>query len=183
MAASIRSNPVIPLPSTDNTIQNEYLELGKREASLSSLLNRNPQAWNVLFGSWRSLDHSWIAKLGLQLILTCYGNSLHTSYFVSGRIGPWRRFGLRAICFDLGLRVFPLAIPGFSILGASLSLRNVVPESSEIILACQNGDTHAVRELFLSRRASPYDVTPENSTVMRVSRAYSPGMLTLLLIH
>lgn len=183
MAASIRSKSVVPLLNADNAIQNEHSELGKREASLSSLLNRNPQAWNILFGSWRSLDHSWLAELGLQLILTCYGNSLHTSYFVSGKIGPWRRFGLRAICFDLGLRVFPLAIPGFSILGASLSLRNVVPESSEIILACQNGDTHAVRELFLSRRASPYDVTPENSTVMRVSRSHSTVRFALLLIY
>lgn len=168
-STSAISTPYISLSDENKTTQRELLKLSRSPTGLDSLLNRNPQAWNKLLGSWRSFDHPWLVWLGLQVIFTCYGNSLHTSYFFSGKIGLWELFGLRAICFNLGLRTFPLGSLGFSILGATLSLRNVVPETSEIMIACQNGDVRAVRDLFLSRRATPYDVTPENSGVMRVS--------------
>lgn len=137
--------------------------------TLVSLLDRNPQAWHTFFGSWRSSNHSLLTWFGLHFILTCYGSSLHTTYFFSGKLGPWEWLGLRVVCFNLGLRIFPLTNMGFSILQGGLSMRRVIPETSEVVVACQRGDLLAVQALFASRKASPYDVTRSNCGPLRVS--------------
>ncbi|KAH8714421.1 hypothetical protein BGZ61DRAFT_211444 [Ilyonectria robusta] len=58
---------------------------------------------------------------------------------------------------------------GFSILGGGFSVKTIVPETSELMMASQRGDVSAVRALFVSQRASPYDVTPSNCGPLRVS--------------
>jgi hypothetical protein len=77
--------------------------------------------------------------------------------------------GLRLICLDLRLRRFPLAGLGLSFVAGGLTVKNVVPEKSKIITACKTGDIISVKELFRTGEASPNDVTPENSSPLRVS--------------
>ena len=47
-------------------------------------------------------------------------------------------------------------------------MKNVVPEDLKIMAACKTGDIVSVKELFRTGQASPNDVTPENSSPLRV---------------
>ena len=76
---------------------------------------------------------------------------------------------MRLICLDLRLRRFPIAGLGLSFVSGGVSVKNIVPEDSKIMAACKTGDIVSVKELFRTRQASPNDVTPENSSPLRVS--------------
>lgn len=173
IAAALRDGQKLnSLPQIDESMtQNKRsgVEFSLPPRTLTSLFDRNPQAWNKHYNSWRSLKNPLLVWLGLQVLLTQYGNSLHTTYFLSGKFGLWERLGARAVHFNLGLRVFPLTHLGFTILGGGLSVKRIVPETSELMMACQRGDVSTVRELFASQRASPYDVTASNCGPLRVS--------------
>ncbi|VTT63607.1 unnamed protein product [Fusarium fujikuroi] len=128
-----------------------------RNTALFTLFDRNPQLQNSFYGSWRSWDTSILSWLGLQLILTMYGNSLHTTFLFSGKLSLWKSPQEKVVLFNIGLRIFPLAHMGFSILRGGLSVKTVIPDDSEIITACKRGDIYTVQRLFISRRSSPYD--------------------------
>lgn len=148
----------------------KFLDVFQHERSLWFCIDFSPcGGGNKVIHVRCSIDQGWLSWLGLRIILTFYGSPLNTTYIFSGKLGPWKLLGMRAIYLNLGLRVFPLSSPGFTILGGGLSLRKIVPETSELMVACRSGDTQTVKALFTSRRASPYDVTPENSGPMRVS--------------
>lgn len=55
-----------------------------------------------------------------------------------------------------------------STIGCSLKVKNIVPESSEIMMACRRGDVSTVWGLFQARTASVNDITSEN---------YSPSLV------
>lgn len=50
-----------------------------------------------------------------------------------------------------------------------LSVRNVVPDESKIMVACERGDVPVVQQLFESKTASPYDITRVGRTPLLVS--------------
>lgn len=151
-----------------------------RNTPLFTLFDRNPQLQNSFYGSWRSWGTSILSWLGLQLILTIYGNSLHTTFLFSGKLSLWKSPQEKAVLFNIGLRIFPLANMGFSILRGGLSVKTVIPDNSEIITACKRGDISTVQRLFRSRRSSPYDVTESNCGPLRVGIAHLPLLKYLL---
>jgi hypothetical protein len=51
---------------------------------------------------------------------------------------------------------------------------NIVPDDAEIMVACRRGNLNLVRGLFKAKRASIYDVTPENDSLLYVSTLVYP---------
>jgi hypothetical protein len=135
---------------------------------LNGLVTRDPHDKNQFWKSMTFLEQSWLRFLGIEAVLSMYGNDYQTTYNLSGRYSC-RLLGLRLICIDLRLRRFPIAGLGLSFISGGVSVKNVVPEDSEIMAACKAGDIISVKDLFRSRQASPNDVTPENSSPLRVS--------------
>lgn len=138
---------------------------------LDSLATRDPHDKNEFWGSRAFLEDSWIRLLGLQAVMSWYGNDYQSTYDFSGRykVNPFiAALGVKLICLDFRLRRFPLAGFGLSFVSGGFTIKNVVPEDSTIMAACKKGDVVAVRELFRTGRASPNDVTPENSSPLRV---------------
>ena len=138
---------------------------------LNGLITRAPHDGISFWKSIVFLEKSWIRFLGIEAVLSIYGNDYQTTYDFSARQSF---LGLRLLCLDLRLRRFPLAGLGLSFGGGGLTMKNVVPEDSVIMTACKRGDVITVRELFRSGLASPNDVTPENSNPLRVSTWLSP---------
>jgi hypothetical protein len=56
-----------------------------------------------------------------------------------------------------------------SFIGTGVVLKNVVPEDSMIMVACQSGDTSLVWNLLNDRKASVNDITPDNLSPLSVS--------------
>jgi hypothetical protein len=136
---------------------------------LNGLVTRDPHDKNQFWKSIAFLEESWLYYVGIEAVLSMYGNDYQTTYNFSLRYRPYRVLGLRLISLDLRLRRFPIAGLGLSFIAGGLSVKNVVPENSEIMTACKTGDVVSVRELFRTRRASPNDVTAGNSSPLRVS--------------
>lgn len=136
---------------------------------LNSLVTRNPHDKNMFWDSKAFLTESWLRLLGIEAVMSRYGNDYQTTYDFSGRYHFPSLIGLRLICLDLRLRRFPLAGFGLSMVSGGLTVKNVVPEDSEIMTACKQGDSTAVKALFETQQASPNDVTPDNSSPLRVS--------------
>ncbi|KAH8587423.1 ankyrin repeat-containing domain protein [Bisporella sp. PMI_857] len=132
----------------------------------NSLATRDPHDKNKFWGSRAFLEESWLRLLGLQAVMSRYGNDYQTTYNFSGSL-YLQLLGMRLISWDIRIRRFPLAGIGLSFVSGGISVKNVVPEDSQIMTACKNGDTPLVKELFRTGRASPNDVTPENSTPLR----------------
>jgi len=76
---------------------------------------------------------------------------------------------LQVLHFFLAFREF-LRRLNILFLYRSVAANNVVPETSEIFTTSKVGDALAVKHLFESGRASPYDITAQRSTLLRVSR-------------
>jgi len=134
---------------------------------LNGLVTRDPHDKNQFWKSMAFLEQSWLSFLGIEAVLSMYGNDYQTTYNFSGRC-RFQLLGLRLICLDLRLRRFPIAGLGLSFVSGGFSVKNVVPEDSKIMAACKMGDIVSVKELFRTRQASPNDVTPKNSTPLRV---------------
>ena len=134
---------------------------------LNGLLTRDPHDRNRFWKAMVFLEQSWLRFLGIEAVLAIYGNDYQTTIDFSGRY-RFQLLGLRLICFDLSVRRFPIAGLGLSFVYGGFSVKNVVPEDSEIMAACKTGDIVSVKELFRTRLASPNDVTPENSSPLRV---------------
>lgn len=134
---------------------------------LNGLVTRAPHDGISFWQSLVFLEKSWIRFLGIEAVLSIYGNDYQTTYDFSARQSF---LGLKMLCLDLRLRRFPLAGLGLSFGGGGFTVKNVVHEDSQIMRACKMGDVITARELFRTGQASPYDVTPENSNPLRVSR-------------
>lgn len=141
---------------------------------LNGLVTRDPHDKNKFWKSIVFLEKSWMYFLGIEAVLSMYGNDYQTTYNFSWRYRLHRLLGLKLVCLDLRLRRFPIAGLGISFIAGGLSVKNVVPEDSTIMTACKQGDVVSVKELFRTGQASPNDVTPQNSSPLRVS-ALSPN--------
>ena len=64
---------------------------------------------------------------------------------------------------------------------SDLKLRNLVPEDSQIIQACNRGDTGAVWDLFQSGKATVNDVTPSYRSPLFVSQVFDASFVRCFL--
>ncbi|CZR69210.1 uncharacterized protein PAC_19110 [Phialocephala subalpina] len=75
-------------------------------------------------------------------------------------------FCLKALCLEF---TFQNLWTSTSLLGARVALKNVVPNDSEIMLACGAGNAPAVWNMLAGGRASVNDITPDNFSPLSVS--------------
>jgi len=91
----------------------------------------------------------------------------HTSvYQISMRFQAL--FCLRVFCIELKIlhpSLFTVHIPTS---GSGIKLKHLIPEDSEIMIACSQGDTSRVWKLLTSRRANVNDITKDNQTPLMV---------------
>ena len=88
--------------------------------------------------------------------------------------------GNKGFVMAITYRTWPSCWTGFTILGGELGFKNVVSSDSEVIQACAKGDTLKVRDMFLSGRARPTDVTTEDRNLLYVSNSSSNLLDTTL---
>jgi hypothetical protein len=138
----------------------------QKDIVLKGLVTRDPHEGIDFWTSLKYLEKSWLRFLGIEAVVSVYGNDYQTTYDFYARQSL---FGLKVFCLDLCIRRFPLAGLGISIVSSGIKVKNIIPEDSLIIEACKKGDVISVRELFRTGQASPDDVTPENSNPLRVS--------------
>lgn len=133
---------------------------------LNGLVTRNPHERNKFWKSFVRLEESWLNYLtGIRAGFSCYGNDYQTTFDISA---TYRLFGYKMVVTHLRVRRFPLAGSGLNYVLGETRVKNVVSENSKIMIACKMGDLDMVRRLFVGREASPFDVTPQNSTPLRV---------------
>jgi hypothetical protein len=75
----------------------------------------------------------------------------------------------KALCAELKLFRTSIFSISLSTIGCSLKVKNVVPESSQIMTACRRGDVSTVWSLFQAGTASVNDITSENYSPLLVS--------------
>jgi hypothetical protein len=144
---------------------------------ITGLLNRNPQFHNILRSSWRTLHSSWLAWLGIHIILTSYQNDLQTTSHLTVRLDPLSgMFSRWDVFLHLKLR-FLINNTGFQVLGGGLSCRNIIPEDSPVINACKQGDVVTLRNLLSSRKATLNDTAPNNCGPITVCTTRAAGIL------
>ncbi|CAG8960727.1 hypothetical protein HYFRA_00002263 [Hymenoscyphus fraxineus] len=131
---------------------------------LKGLATRSPHDRINFWGSLVYLENAWRTFLGAEAALSAYGNDYQTTYDFSSRQSV---FGLWLLSLEFRIRRFPLAGLGLQFVAGSLTVKNIVPETSPIMTACKKGEVAVVRNLFESRKASPNDITPINSTPLR----------------
>jgi hypothetical protein len=116
----------------------------------------------------------WLLFFGFHLSAIASKAEKRTRYSVSFRFRPpwiWpfkRQLKSRMIAIDFAFdqlstpwRLVPLASPGI------VALR-VIPKHGGIVSACVAGNVDEARRLFASGRASPYDITPDNLSLLYV---------------
>lgn len=167
---AITSNTILlqDVATIRKTLQ-EDAQQGKAPENLvlNGLATRDPHDKNKFWKSLVFLEKSWLYFLGIEAVLSMYGNDYQTTYNFSWRCRLHRLLGLKLVSLDLRLRRFPIAGLGLSFIAGGLSVKNIVPEDSTIMTACKKGDVLSVRELFRTGQASPNDVTPQNSSPLR----------------
>lgn len=106
------------------------------------------------------LPDRWF-KYGVQLALT----SVEKTYFTSNALAikmpiPIVVMG-STFMVDLTVRNYVLGLPDMSSLSCRLAIRNLIPESSEIVKACESQDLATVKDLLLRHRHGPNDMTKD----------------------
>lgn len=115
---------------------------------------------------------------GIDYCISKFANTQQTNMNISFR-SWWPNF-LRSQIVSLDYRLYHFARCGIFNLsylgGEGLIIKNVIPEDSEIILACKSGNVLAVQELLIEQKANPTDVTPANFTPLKVCLSSDPIM-------
>ncbi len=75
----------------------------------------------------------------------------------------------KAFVMALTYRTWPTSWTSFSILGGELGFKNVVMTDSDVVKACIKGDTLKVRDMFLSGKAKPTDISIDDRNLLYVS--------------
>jgi hypothetical protein len=162
-----------------------YLQTYSRYASLfesefrtvKELLNVQTHQLNILLAqdtprfSWaRSVyESNWVLPYIAQLngSICCSEDSKQRLYNISLRLHAL--FCLKAFCLEMKVKRESLFSVEVSFIGTGVVLKNVVPEDSMIMVACQSGDTSLVWNLLNDRKASVNDITPDNLSPLSVS--------------
>jgi hypothetical protein len=126
--------------------------------------NSQPSKSTVRFSWARSVFGSdwalpYIARVNGSVC--CSEDSTHLrSYGISVRLHAL--FCLKVFSIEARLRIVSLFGVEVSAIATGVVLKNVVPEDSLIMKACQAGDTFVVWNLLNEGKASVNDVTPDN---------------------
>jgi hypothetical protein len=97
----------------------------------------------------------------------CSEDSTHLrSYGISLRLHAL--FCLKAFSMDVRLRLVSLFAVEVSAISTGVILKNVIPENSLIMTACQAGNTSVVLNLLNRDEASVNDITPDNFSPISV---------------
>jgi len=135
---------------------------------LNSLLSKNvPRflwARNIFGSDW---ELPYIARV--KASVCCSTDSEQQFYGISLRLQAL--FCLKVFCMDMRLKRGSLFSFEPSAIGAGVVLKNVVPDNSLIMVACQSGDTSVVLNLLNEGKASVNDITPDNFSPLSVSLA------------
>lgn len=89
---------------------------------------------------------------------------------------PWR-LGSQAFTVQLLLKSLKSSLFTSQLSRGLLCIRNIVPDESRIMVACERGDVPAVQQLLETKTASPHDTTRAGITPLLV------GLLGTLLPH
>jgi hypothetical protein len=128
-----------------------------------------------LESSYTSNGRSFFRALGIHGCFVSYSCQNGRRYHLILRFPLLRN---TAIVLELGLKTFPYTGSGIEIFRQHLSLRNVVAETSPIMMASRQGDLQTVKALLENRRASPFDITEDGETPLEVcARDFPPYTL------
>lgn len=116
-----------------------------------------------VFGSDWVLPH--VAKLNGSIC--CLEDSKQQLYGISLRLHAL--FCLKVFTMELSFKRGSLFSLALSTIGTGVVLKNLVPEDSPIMVACQTGDKSAVWNLLNEGKASVNDITPDNFSPLSVS--------------
>ena len=128
---------------------------------VSKLKIRERRAAQIYFSKW------WLANaLGIKLgyIVSKTHNKSAWNIFVRWHLklplGLGRVVAGQAVIRDF----YHLSLPNLG-----LRPQNIIPQDSDIIDACENGEILRIQDILSAKKAHPNDRTPDNLTVFRVS--------------
>jgi hypothetical protein len=111
----------------------------------------------------------WKCVLGSEFHFSKAQNDFQNAYELYARV-PWPSYPNKmAVVLSFSIRRLLGLLPNVSVLGGGLNFVNMVPEDSEIVIACDKGDTLAVRDLFRQKKAAPNDMTLQDRALLYVS--------------
>ena len=112
-----------------------------------------------------SLPETWKKYSGADIELISSANGYQSAHAFKARLPFLLSFGKMDFVVSLSFRRALGYWPNFSLLGGGLHFVNVIPTDSQIVQACKRGDIVAVRKLFNELKASPNDMTTDNSLI------------------
>lgn len=143
--------------------KNETIDEKSRGLLLSSGKNNDLSWWSWARYTDLQAHNSW-----LRATISAYGNRFQTNYWIFIRTSLPGLATQRAMFFELKLRSYALLLLSLSLPFASLSIRNIVPETSPLLIACKEGNVGKVISLFDRHKGSPNDITLSNTTPLQV---------------
>jgi hypothetical protein len=152
-----------------SVLQADFLEL-RRLLGASQQETLKPQITNLRNFCWsyNTFGTIWTLPPFLEVsgsLLSTEEKRAHV-YRISVRFRAL--FCLKVFCIELELQHPSLFSLQISTIGSSMKLKNLVPETAEIILACSQGDTSRVWHLLQSKNASVNDITINNYSPLAV---------------
>jgi hypothetical protein len=115
-----------------------------------------------------SRSHSWVEALGLFWTASSWCNPIHTIWALSLRLESPVLLGYRAFLASMLLRQCRHCFLGFSFSLKLLTVTNVIPIESEIVIACTKGDATLAKYLLLTRQARPNDIVQDGDSLLSV---------------
>ena len=123
-----------------------------------SYLSSHSQPDNRVTTTTLWLLQNWCIKYGIQLALTAVEKTFFTSYALNIKIPIPTAIGKFTFTAGLAVQSYGLHLPDISY---SLSIKNIIPTSSDIVKACENQDLPTVKDLLLRHKYGPNDVTED----------------------
>ncbi|KAF1962692.1 ankyrin [Byssothecium circinans] len=113
-----------------------------------------------------ALSEYWSSLLGSDIELNTSKNAFQKAYTFHTKASfpllSRRITFVLSVCVRRGLGSWS----NFSLVHGGLDVFNIIPCESDIVRACERGDTVAVRTLFLQREAAPNDMSVENRSLI-----------------
>jgi len=158
-----------------NRKYSSFLELEckdiKQQISLQRSTKEQPysKAWPRLLWTKETIDRWWAIPLLGRIRASVYALSDGSQDACTISLHIQALFCLKLFCMAVQIfhnsQLLPISVPFIRL---TLSLKNVVPGDSPIMVACKRGNLSSVWALFQAREASVNDVTPCGLTPLRV---------------
>lgn len=113
-------------------------------------------------------DYSLLRKIGIFGTISSSSCKNEKSNAITLTVlFPWI-LGSRAFTAQLLLKSLKCSVFKSTLSRGLLSVRNVVPDESRIMIACEQGDIPVVQQLLQTMTASPHDITRAGRTPLLV---------------